>query len=141
MINLTNNTLFLFLTRAMYFSRLKRERERKKITSLKLHRAFSGYTRRTTVKGAARRIEHRPEMWYSTTGRCRMHCPKSVGASHMLARASFSSFVLFNLYKYQIAPDPHNINKKKHTILHQKEVKIENAPTFIVKKIQILRVF
>jgi hypothetical protein len=70
-----------------------------------------------------------------------MHCPKSVGASHMLARASFSSFFLFNLYKYQIAPDPHNINKKKHTILHQKEVKIENAPTFIVKKIQILRVF
>lgn len=71
-----------------------------------------------------------------------MHCPKSVGASHMLARASFSFFFLFNLYKYQIAPHPHNINKtKKHTILHQKEVKIENAPTFIVKKIQILRVF
>jgi hypothetical protein len=43
-----------------------------------------------------------------------MHRPKSVGASHMLARASFSSFFfLFNLYKYQIAPDPHNINKKK----------------------------
>jgi hypothetical protein len=33
------------------------------------------------------------------------------------------------------------LTKKKHTILHQKEVKIENAPTFIVKKIQILRVF
>jgi hypothetical protein len=42
-----------------------------------------------------------------------MHRQKIVGVSHMLARASFSSFVLFNLYKYQIAPDPHNINKKK----------------------------
>jgi len=47
----------------MYFSRLNREEKRKKeITSLKLHRAFGGYMHRTTMKGATRRIEHRPEM-------------------------------------------------------------------------------
>jgi hypothetical protein len=95
-INLTNNTLFLFLTRAMYFSRLKREKKKEKeITSLKLHRVFGGYTRRTTMKRTARRIEHRPKIWYLVIGRCRMHRPKGVGASHMLTRASFSLFPFY----------------------------------------------
>jgi hypothetical protein len=71
-----------------------------------------------------------------------MHRPKSVGASHMLARASFSSFFFYLIYTNTKLPLTHTIlTKKKHTILHQKEVKIENAPPFIVKKIQILRVF
>jgi len=62
-INLTNNTLLISHKGYVFFKVEKREKKKKKkITSSKLHRAFGGYTRRTTVKGAARRIEHRPKM-------------------------------------------------------------------------------
>jgi hypothetical protein len=91
------------------FSKVE-ERERKggKEKSLsELHYMFGGYTRRTTVKGATRRIECYPKIWCSVIRRRCMSRPKGTDASQMLRLVMHvPTTFLFNLCKCQIVSDP-----------------------------------
>jgi len=94
------------------------------------------------VKGAARRIEHRPECDIQPLGGVACTVQKALAPPTCWRVHPFPLFFFYLIYTNTKLPLTHTIlTKKKHTILHQKEVKIENAPPFIVKKIQILRVF
>ena len=90
------------------FSKVEeREKRGEKKSLSELHYMFGGYTRRTTVKGATRRIECYPKIWCSVIRRRCMSRPKGTDASQMLRLVMHvPTTFLFNLCKCQIVSDP-----------------------------------
>jgi hypothetical protein len=121
-INLTNHTPFSnFCKGCIFFKVEDREKrgERKNIV-----KAPSCVGRRHAPihhDGGGKCIESRLVMWCSATERCRMHCPKGVDTSNLLARLKLTPSNFLFLFNFIYANTKFSFT---HTILLKKHYKI-----------------